>query len=356
MSMTITMTQGMMETARVKQLVLPVDTIALEQSEYSENLRERIGVMVRNELRRSHDVYTTDCNCPDCRADMALNDTFSWETTGTKLHKRVKSHVYRRFNVQLSDTFLRSIADLAAAERNSISRIMDATAQFTWKPGDFGDPKSCFFNQYRLARLKYLPMLGTSAIRTYNGTAGDGRYWIFPLPILNDKYRSEPLYVAFNGYGALKNSKELYLASMLKAVGAKWGKTFTTTKIYLDMSEVYVNGDERCTLVHPADMDAVDFARTIRGDAPRMSAEPLAWDRWANTLKVTIDFEIYGRVGLPVPSWAKWADGRYCRDCDDWDYIENIKFRNRRPYCTDCFHGHGWRTSERDPEVSPTDD
>jgi hypothetical protein len=354
MSMTITMTQGMMETARIKQLVLPQDTISLEQNEYSENLRDRVRVMVRNELRHAHDVYTTDCTCNDCINEGPINSAFTWETTGTKLHKRVKSHVFRRFQVQLSDTFLRSIADLAAAERNQISRIMDATTAFTWKPGDFGDPKSCFFNQYRMARLKYLPMLGTSAIRTYNGEAGDGRYWIFPLPILNATYRSEPLYVAFNGYGTLKNSKELYLASMVKAVSAKWGRAMATTNVNLEMSEVYVNGDERCTLVHPADMDAADFARTI-SDGIRTSSEPLRYDRWNSRLMVSITDETYSRVGLPVPSWAKWADGRYCRDCDNWDYIENIRFYSRRPYCAECFRNHGWGRSERDPEPAATD-
>ena len=354
MIMTINMTQGMTETARVKQLVLPQDTITLEQTEYSENLRERVTLMVRNQLRRVHDVNTTDCTCPDCRAYGAINDTFTWETTGTKLHKRIKSHVYRRFQVQLSDEFLRTIADLAATERNSITRTMDATAQFTWRPGDFGDSKSCFFNQYRLARLRYLPKLGTSAVRTYEGTNGDGRYWIFPLPILNAAYRSEPLYVAFNGYGTLKNSKELYLASMLKAASAKWGKTFATTNVSLNMSEVYVNNDGRCTLVHPADMDTIDFARTI-SDGVRNSSEPLQWDRWNSRLTVNIEFDTYDRVGMPLPSWSKWADGRYCRDCDNWNYIENIRFYNRRPYCAECFRQHGWGSSERDPEPAALD-
>jgi hypothetical protein len=353
MSMTITMTQTMLETARVKQLVLPAETITFERTQYSDNLSERVTVMVRNELRRQHGINTTDCNCPDCRADGALNDTFTWETTGTKLHKRVKSHVFRRFQVQLGDDFLRSIADLAATERNSITRIMDATDAFTWKPGDFGDPKSCFFNQYRMARLKYLPKLGTSAIRTFEGTAGDGRYWMFPLPIFNAKYRSEPLYVAFNGYGALKNSKELYLASMVKAAGAKWGKAFATTTVNLDMSEVYVNGDGRCTLVHPADLDATDFARTIADG--RSTSEPLRVDRWSNQLSVTIERPTYDRVDLPLPAWSKWADGRYCRDCDNWDYIENIRFRNSRPYCTDCFRSHGYRNSDPDPEPAALD-
>jgi hypothetical protein len=326
------------QTAMSKQLSYRAPFVAsLKVEEYSESIRNRVlyalsSHFVRDDVQLKDKVTGDEIN----RWEVAM--LFDWKIEGARLHKRIKSALYKKCGHQLPDELLRSIADIAATERNSDDLWIDVTPDFSWDSGDFGDDGSCYWGSYSSARTQYLPQLGASAVRSYetmdNGECGygNGRGWIYPLPLFQTDNADVAVYVAFNPYGKFGDNHCTFAQICAMVAGDQNEKPYKWTRLYdHNLDGCYVNGAD--FLIYPSDLDLSTlisedcFSDLLKRDEVRYS--------------VNVSYTAIERVNCPLPSWAKNSDshsGRVrCCDCGDRCDEESGYYEDGDFYCEDCY-------------------
>lgn len=324
--------------AMAKQLKYRAPFIAsLKVEEYSESVRNRVLYALSQHLI-CNNIELTDKETGDAINRWEITYLWDWKIEGSRLHKRIKSALYKRVGLSLPDELLRSIADLAATDRNSNDLWIDVTTDFDWDSGDFGDDGSCYWGSYSGARTEYLPKLGASAIRSYetrdNGECGhgSGRGWIYPVPFFKPENADVAVYVAFNPYGTFGDNHSTFAQVAALVAGDQNGKQYKSASLYdHNVDGCYINGHD--FLIYPSDLDLATllseecFSDLLKRDETRYS--------------VNVSYSVINTVNCPLPYWAKngeYSSGRVrCCDCGERCDEESGYYEDGGFYCESCY-------------------
>ena len=120
-----------------------------------------------------------------------------------RLPRRIHSLMRKEIDISLPDDLASRIGEIAAADTLP-ERYADVTHTFTWRGGDFGDARACFFNRqdsHNTCRVRTLPALNASAIRLYRDeTHGMARCWAIPIPDGHELFDPDNLQFCITNY------------------------------------------------------------------------------------------------------------------------------------------------------------
>lgn len=276
--------------------------------------------------------------------------------TNTRFLKAVENYMFKSFKLRLDEAARTQLSRIAAEFTQGIAdRRLDYTTDFSWKPGDFGDRGSCYWNHeyYNHSRVRDFPKLGAFAMREWDDrNRGKGRAWIVPVP-----RRIAPDFPAFqvmNAYGSLKDLQPhpayILARHLHDLTGVAWQ---VPSNVSFRVYDAHSNGDSMIVL--PADVTVPDWDdRTIYAsdvDLPRpmwaihdkhakvecaecenyfheddLDGDGLCADCAAERRNHE-DCECCGsRTHIDDLYYVESADGRYCESCyhDNFTYIERL--------------------------------
>jgi hypothetical protein len=212
-----------------------------------------------------------------------------------KFAKRLAAEFKKRAGKKIENEYLQEISNLFSRQFKStaLKITFEITTDLQWMSGDFGDKGSCYWSEYSQAR-DYIGSYGGYAIKVYDGYEGIGRAWAVPY---HDHF------VIFNSYGNLNGNfletetMAVYLSTIFKT---------DYKKVILNVrGNVYINGNTGYVI----------------GDVSN------------------IDDEIYIDNGS-THGGQYYADDceniRYCTDCEDRFYIDEMTEVNHSYYCDCC--------------------
>lgn len=235
--------------------------------------------------------------------------------TKTRLLKTVENYMFKTYQVRLHDTIRDRISTHAAKHTQAISdRIVDYTTAFDWRPGDFGDHGSCYWNPsyFNHSRVNVLPRLGAMAMRAWDKSGGGtGRAWVIPAPrAISPDF---PTFQVMNAYGSLKDLEphpaQILARHLSDVTGINWHVPRNT---YFNVNDAHCNGDSM--IVTPADATLPSAWTGAYYDRPTLYAS---------------------NVDLPRPEWAindRHARVR-CAECEEYFSEDDLDGDN---LCEDC--------------------
>lgn len=222
----------------------------------------------------------------------ALTTEVDWRPMTDKgsLVKRLKSFVYKRMGIKLDTTTLEAIGTIISDNTHATKEYMvDFTNSFDWESGDFGDHKSCFWQEGREHVRPAMEQSGDfTALRVfkpgnnftdakvgkfYKNYQGVGRSWVWKTkltvaPTRHTAIESE-IYVLINAYGIDIGTQAAILASYLglpmKQIQVT-NKSHTASHLYINNGMGFVIGEASVI----KNMKNVDFNLVI----PKYQPEP----------------------------------------------------------------------------------
>lgn len=122
-------------------------------------------------------------------------DMGGWElvTNKGKLSKRILNTMYKSFDLRPGDDWVAELGGiLKDAKASNNEYLIDVVDDFGWNKWEFGNPRSCYWTEYRNSRTT-IRENGGMCLRLYDDDeVGVGRFWIF------EKYGE---LMGFNPYG-----------------------------------------------------------------------------------------------------------------------------------------------------------
>lgn len=190
---------------------------------------------------------------------------WTWEVKGKGEYvgtfpKRASKYFYKTHQLKSPEAFLARLGDLAKDHTaNECTYYFEFVNSIDWRPGDFGDPNSCWWTNYSEAR-DCLTDNGGLAVRFYEagedddgGDVGKGRAWLAPY---------KDMYVLFNGYGF--NNATRAIAKLLSEF---FGLSYKRVDLDNYNDTMYIN-DDSGYIIGPIDViSTITSVELEMGDA-----------------------------------------------------------------------------------------